>query len=102
LFPLAPLHLPWDKFPPAFIKDRSTVRPFELNPNSFAQEQQFRGGPINVEAMVAQRGQSLSMLSTHLVGSPDIQRAPSANSSQSLIEEQVEYLVLRPPHPDVV
>ncbi|KAJ7853646.1 hypothetical protein B0H14DRAFT_3653591 [Mycena olivaceomarginata] len=57
LFPLAPLHLPWDKFPPAFIKDRST----------------FRGGPINVEAMVAQRGQSLSMLSTHL----------------SLIEEQL-------------
>jgi len=57
LFPLAPLHLPWQKFPSAFIQDRSALR----------------GGSINVEAMVAERGKSLSMLSTHL----------------SLIEEQL-------------
>jgi len=49
LFPLAPIHLPWEKFPPAFVKDRGTLR----------------GGPIDVEAMVAQRGKSLSMLSTY-------------------------------------
>ncbi|KAJ7261272.1 hypothetical protein B0H12DRAFT_1231500 [Mycena haematopus] len=57
LFPLAPLHLPWEKFPSKFVKDRSLLR----------------GGPIDVDAMVAQRGKSLSMLSTHL----------------SLIEEQL-------------
>ncbi|KAJ6500618.1 hypothetical protein C8R45DRAFT_1122839 [Mycena sanguinolenta] len=50
LFPLAPVHLPWERFPPGFIEDRSTLR----------------DAPIRVEAMVAQRGKSLSMLSTHL------------------------------------
>ncbi|KAF7359219.1 Glutathione s-transferase [Mycena sanguinolenta] len=50
LFPLAPVHLPWDKLPPQFVDDRSKLR----------------GAPINVEAMVAQRGKSLSMLSTNL------------------------------------
>ncbi|KAJ7129726.1 hypothetical protein C8R44DRAFT_777507 [Mycena epipterygia] len=49
LFPLAPTLLPWEKFPPAFIKDRSTLR-----------------GPIDVNAMIASRGPALSMLSTHL------------------------------------
>ncbi|KAJ6614280.1 hypothetical protein B0H10DRAFT_2045500 [Mycena sp. CBHHK59/15] len=49
LFPLAPVLLPWEKFPPAFIQDRSTL-----------------GGPINPEAMTASRGRSLSLLSTHL------------------------------------
>ncbi|KAJ7781269.1 hypothetical protein B0H16DRAFT_1497701 [Mycena metata] len=49
LFPLAPALLPWEKFPPAFIKDRSTL-----------------SGPINVEAIVASRGRALSLLSTHL------------------------------------
>ncbi|KAJ7047403.1 hypothetical protein C8F04DRAFT_1058710 [Mycena alexandri] len=49
LFPLAPALLPWEKFPPAFIKDRSTL-----------------SGPINVEAIVASRGRALSLLATHL------------------------------------
>jgi len=49
LFPLAPVLLPWEKFPAAFIKDRGTMT-----------------APINVEAMVASRGKAISMLSTHL------------------------------------
>ncbi|KAJ7507758.1 hypothetical protein B0H11DRAFT_1968551 [Mycena galericulata] len=49
LFPLAPALLPWEKMPPAFIKDRSTLR-----------------GPIDVDAIVASRGKALSLLSTHL------------------------------------
>ncbi|KAJ7744478.1 hypothetical protein DFH07DRAFT_834454 [Mycena maculata] len=56
LFPLAPAMLPWEKMPTAFIKDRSTF-----------------WAPINVEALVASRGKSLSTLSSHL----------------SLIEEQL-------------
>ncbi|KAK7035798.1 glutathione s-transferase [Favolaschia claudopus] len=51
LFSLAPLHLPWEKFPPKFLQDRGS----------------FRGSDtINVQAMVAGRGKSLSMLSTYL------------------------------------
>ncbi|KAJ7179147.1 hypothetical protein C8R46DRAFT_1211747 [Mycena filopes] len=49
LFPFAPLLLPWEKFPPAFIKDRSTL-----------------SGPINVEGIVASRGKVLSALAVHL------------------------------------
>ncbi|KAJ6484989.1 hypothetical protein C8R47DRAFT_1130413 [Mycena vitilis] len=50
LFPLAPVLLPWEKFPPAFIKDRG----------------EFRGGAMDVEAMVASRGKAISTLSSHL------------------------------------
>ncbi|KAJ7700046.1 hypothetical protein B0H17DRAFT_1158065 [Mycena rosella] len=49
LFYLAPCLLPWETIPPAFIKDRSTLM-----------------GPVNVDAIVASRGKSLSALSTHL------------------------------------
>ncbi|KAJ7179992.1 hypothetical protein C8R43DRAFT_971342 [Mycena crocata] len=52
LFPLAVPFLPWEKFPPAFLKDRSTL-----------------GLPLDekaIAARIASRGKSLSMLSTHL------------------------------------
>ncbi|KAF7345668.1 Glutathione s-transferase [Mycena venus] len=40
----------WERFPPEFVKDRSTLL----------------GGPINLEALAAGRGKALSTLSTHL------------------------------------
>ncbi|KAG7449324.1 uncharacterized protein BT62DRAFT_945497, partial [Guyanagaster necrorhizus] len=49
VFPLAPPLLPWEKFPEAFIRDRSSM-----------------SGPISVPAMVAARGRCLSLLSAHL------------------------------------
>ncbi|TFK75949.1 hypothetical protein BDN72DRAFT_831380 [Pluteus cervinus] len=50
LFSLAPALLPWDRFPEAFIKDRSALR----------------GAQIDLEAMKAGRGAALSQLSSHL------------------------------------
>ncbi|SJL02100.1 uncharacterized protein ARMOST_05424 [Armillaria ostoyae] len=49
VFPLAPPLLPWEKFPEAFIKDRSSMM-----------------GPISVPAMAATRRRCLSLLSAHL------------------------------------
>lgn len=50
LFPLATAFVPWEKVPKAFIDDRSALR----------------GQPINVGAIVASRGRSLSLLSAQL------------------------------------
>ncbi|KAH6914943.1 hypothetical protein BKA70DRAFT_1257517 [Coprinopsis sp. MPI-PUGE-AT-0042] len=51
LFPTAALLLPWEKLPPAFVADRSD----------------FRGAPLNVEALVANRDKTIATLSAHLV-----------------------------------
>lgn len=49
VFPLAPPLLPWEKFPEAFIKDRSSMM-----------------GPISVPAMATARRRCLNLLSAHL------------------------------------
>ncbi|KAJ6515925.1 hypothetical protein C8R45DRAFT_1087065 [Mycena sanguinolenta] len=51
LFGLGVGLVPWASIPPAFLKDRETLAP---------------GGHIDVEAMIAQRGNCLSLLSSHL------------------------------------
>jgi len=57
VFNLGPALIPWERLSAAFIRDRSALR----------------GRPIDVDAIVASRGNSLSLLSTHM----------------SLIEEQL-------------
>ncbi|KAG2013703.1 hypothetical protein CC2G_010583 [Coprinopsis cinerea AmutBmut pab1-1] len=51
LFSVAALLLPWEKLPPAFLKDRS----------------EFSGAPMNVKAIVASRDKALAQLSSHMV-----------------------------------
>ncbi|KAF9462605.1 hypothetical protein BDZ94DRAFT_1260819 [Collybia nuda] len=58
LFPAAPSLIPWEKLPPSFVEDRSM----------------FFGATINVDTIIASRGKSLTVLSSHL----------------SLVEEQLD------------
>lgn len=52
LFPLATSLMPWEKLPPAVVKDRG--------------EFMGKGGPLNVTALVATREGSLAQLAVHL------------------------------------
>ncbi|KAF8897500.1 hypothetical protein BD779DRAFT_382010 [Infundibulicybe gibba] len=50
LFNLGPSLLPWNKFPPEFVKDRSALR----------------GAPIDVETLLASRGTIQSVVASHV------------------------------------
>ena len=68
IFSLGPLLLPWDKFNPDFIKDRSTVSQLSCHPKSlFRYNTQFLDAPLDIKAIQAARPQTISKLASYYV-----------------------------------
>ncbi|KAG5646610.1 hypothetical protein DXG03_002914 [Asterophora parasitica] len=95
LFPHAANLLPWEKFPPAFLKDRSLVCSYRLYMSLILADPpyQLSGTTIKVEAVNAAREASLTALSAHLVSthSPvEIVNQFQLTPFKSLLEEQFQ------------